>query len=114
MKNYVQDGQIIDFTVTSSKVGGQAYYINDIVVVALQSVTASPAKPAKCPMLIYGVVELPKNPSEVFAQGQVLYWGDTNKRLTLSNTFPNKRCGFSAEPALSGDANCRIYIYALS
>lgn len=113
MKNYVQDGQVIDFVVTSNTVSGRAYFINDIVVVACASVTASPAKPARCPMLIYGVVELPKNPSEVFVQGQVVYWDNINSRLTL-NASGTKRCGFSAEPAASGDANCRVYIYALS
>jgi len=113
MKNYVQDGQFIDFVMTSSTVAGTAYYINDIVVVAAASVVASPAKPARCPMLTYGVVELPKNSPEVFVQGQVLYWDNTNKRLTLVSSS-NKRCGFSSEPALAGDNTCRVYIYALA
>ena len=113
MKNYIQDGQVIDFLVTSNTVGGQAYYINDIVVVACLSVAATPAAPKRCPMLIYGVVELDKALGETFSQGQVLYWNDSLKKLTR-NVTGNKRCGFSAEPASSTDANCRIYLYALS
>jgi len=109
MKNYIQDGQIIDFIATSNFVSGTAYSINDIVVVAMQTVAAG----KRCPMLCSGVVELPKNPSETFLQGQLLYWDDTNKRLTRTASS-NKRCGFSAEPAASGDMNCRIYLYALS
>ena len=109
MKNYIQDGQIIDFIATTNTVAGQAYYINDIVVVAMLTVKAG----QRCPMLCNGVVELPKAPSETFLQGQILYWDNVAKRLTL-NSSGTKRCGFTAEPASFGDTNCRIYLYALS
>ena len=109
MKNYIQDGQIIDFIAPSNTVAGTAYLINDIVVVAMLTVPAG----QRCPMLCSGVVELPKNPSDTFQQGDLLYWDNTNKRLTRTQSG-NKRCGFSAEPAASGDVNCRVYIYALS
>jgi predicted RecA/RadA family phage recombinase len=109
VKNYIQDGQVIDFVLAFDVIGGTAYYINDIVVVAVQSVKAG----KRAPMLCSGVVELPKNPGEAFLQGQATYWDGVNKRLTL-NPSGTKRCGFTAEPALAGDANVRIFLYALS
>lgn len=113
MRNYIQPGEMIDFTITFNATAGIAYYINDVVVVAQATVAASPGKPAKCPMLNYGVCELPKNPVEIFFSGQFVYWDNTNKRLTLSSAG-NKRIGFSVEPAASGDANCRAFISANS
>jgi predicted RecA/RadA family phage recombinase len=109
MKNFPGDGQLIDFRVTTDIVAGQAYYINDIVVVA----AASGKSGTRVPMLTAGMVELPKKLGDVLSQGQLVYWDNANKWVTATASG-NKRMGFTAEDAPSNDKTIVVYLYALS
>ena len=109
MKNYRGDGETVDMTLGFDVTGGVAYIIQDIVAVAVQTVKAG----KRAPMLMMGMVEMPKKPTDVMPPGKAVYWDNTNKYLTTTSSS-NKKFGYTVESAASGDTTVTAYLYALS
>lgn len=109
MKNFRGEGEAVDMVVTFNCVGGNVYIVNDIVAIASRSSLAN----QKATFKIYGVFEVPKNPSEAMLPGQAVYWDAVNNRLTKT-VGSNKKFGFTVESAQIGDPNVIAYLYALS
>jgi predicted RecA/RadA family phage recombinase len=93
MKNYVQPGEVLEFTAPAGGVtSGQGYIIGDTFVVA--TITAAAA--AKFNGMIIGVFELAKTPADVIAEGVRIFWDNTAKQATVTATA-NRLIGHAAE-----------------
>ncbi|MFG1319841.1 DUF2190 family protein [Xanthobacter autotrophicus] len=97
MKNFVQHGDTLDLTAPSGGViSGTAYLIGALFGVAVVSADAG----VTFPLRVVGVYILPKATGEAWAEGAVLYWDNTNKRLTTTASG-NTKVGMVASAALS-------------
>jgi predicted RecA/RadA family phage recombinase len=93
MKNAISEGQTIDHAPAAARAAGAATLIgavgNGMLGVAVTDVGAGVSGVFR----IKGVFELPKLTADVVAQGALLYWDNTNLRLTLtsaSNTLAGR------------------------
>lgn len=83
MKNFVQPGDVLTFTAPAGGVvAGMGYKIGQTFVVAAYSADAG----APFEGQVTGVFDLPKNASQAFAEGALLYWSDANQNLTTTAT----------------------------
>jgi predicted RecA/RadA family phage recombinase len=96
MKNYVQDGDRLTYTNGS----GSTITSGTGVLVGLRVgiATADIANGAIGTLAMEGVFTLPKLSTDVVAQGALLYWDNTNKRLTVTTTS-NTLCGYAQTAA---------------
>ncbi|MEL4280707.1 MULTISPECIES: DUF2190 family protein [Shewanella] len=86
MKNYIQDGKTISFTPTAAVASGEAVLLGMLLVVAIGAIAANTAGEG----VTEGVFELPKKSTDVVALGVELYWDDTEKELTTTDTDNTK------------------------
>jgi predicted RecA/RadA family phage recombinase len=110
MKNYVQDGDMLDLVAPSGGVvSGTAYLIGAILIVAAVSAAEGEAFAGATE----GVYTLPKTTGEAWTQGAKLYWNDTTKKLTTTASG-NTLVGVATAAAASADTsgNCRLGIVA--
>lgn len=104
MKNFVQPGSTVTLTAPAGGVvGGQAYLIGALFVVAV--FTAAAGKPFAGKTI--GVFELPKTAGQAVTEGQALYWDDTNDVLTTT-VGTNVKVGAAVQAAQAGDATVLI------
>ena len=97
MKNFVQHGDTLDLTAPAGGViSGTAYLIGALFGVAVASADAA----ATFPLRVVGVYTLPKATGEAWAEGAILYWDNTNKRLTTTSAG-NTKVGTVASAAVS-------------
>ena len=108
MKNFVQDGRILTLTPpVGGVVSGQAYQIEDLIVVATVTVTAAEALAgAQFEAFVGpGVVTLPKADGETWTEGEKVYWDDGDGVVTTdSDTGSNPLIGVAVAAAASDDA----------
>lgn len=105
MKNFIKCGDTLTLTApVGGVVGGTAYLIGAILVVAVASVAAG----AQFEGRRVGVFTLPKA-TGAWTEGALLYWDDTAKNLTTTSTS-NRRIGCAAAAALSGDATGQVLL----
>lgn len=100
MKNYVQPGEVLEFTApTGGVVSGTGVKVGDILVIA--TITAAQTLPFTG--LRNGVVEHAKLSAQAWTEGQQVNWDDTNKRFTTVTTG-NYRAGVAAKAAANPSA----------
>lgn len=99
-KNFVQVGSTISCVAPSGGVvGGLAYLLTNLLVVALSTAAVGESFEGK----VDGVwKDMPKATGQTWAFGVVLYWDDTAKKFTTTSTS-NKRVGVALAAAASGD-----------
>ena len=68
-KNYIQDGNVIDFTAGATTVSGQVVVVGSIVGIAAADV----ANGKVGPLIVKGVVEIPAATAEITV-GAAVYW----------------------------------------
>lgn len=106
MKNFVQDGKVIDVTLAAAILSGAAILIGNMVGVAVSSGAIGDTVAVD----LFGVFTLSKAAGAV-SQGQILYWDDTAKVVTTSsNTGANYKIGHAFAAALSGDASLPVML----
>lgn len=105
MKNLVAPGQTIQHTPAAARAAGAATLIGTRIGVAVADVAIS----TEGTFAIKGVFTLPKLSTDVVAQGAVLYWDNTNLRLTVTSAG-NTLCGWAYEAAGSGVASVACVI----
>ncbi|UJX46635.1 DUF2190 family protein [Xanthobacter sp. YC-JY1] len=99
MKNFVQHGDTLDMTAPSGGViSGTGYLIGALFGVAIVSAAAG----EKFAFRIVGVYTLPKATGEAWTEGAIVYWDNTNKKLTTTSSG-NTKVGTAASAAASGD-----------
>lgn len=104
-QNYVQEGDVLNYTNASGStiVSGTAILIGTWLGVALADI----ANGATGSVAIEGVFTVPKLSTDVVTQGAVLYWDNTNKRLTTT-VGSNTQVGHAFAAAGNGATTVQI------
>jgi predicted RecA/RadA family phage recombinase len=97
-KTYIQPGEVLDVTLAAIITSGSGLLIGKRLGVALTDGAVGDTIAAQ----VKGVFNLPKLSTDVVAQGDLLYWDNTNKRLTTT-VGTNTLAGY-ATAAASGTA----------
>lgn len=105
MTNYVQDGTRINFTAGADTAAGAGVLIGVRLGVACDAVLNGATGVAA----MEGVFTLPKLSTDVVAIGVLLYWDNTNKRITVTSSG-NTLAGYAFEAAGNGTATVKIKI----
>ena len=106
MKNFVQEGDVLDLVApTGGVTAGILYVIGIMAVVAAIDALAGETFTGATE----GVFTLDKNSADTFVQGAVCYWDATNLRLTSTATG-NTPVGFAAAAAGSGDTSMKLVL----
>ncbi len=105
--NHVQPGEVITFTAGADIAAGRGVLVGVRLAVALVAV----ANGASGSGAVSGVWSLPKLSTDNVAQGALLYWDNTNKRLTTTASG-NTLAGYAFEAAGSGVASVAIKLNA--
>ncbi|XYJ11808.1 DUF2190 family protein [Telluria sp. B2] len=108
MQNFIQKGGTLSLAVAAAISAGQAMLVGKIFGVAVSNVAAGESGEFQT----YGVFELPALSTDTAAQGAILYWDSTNKRLTTTATG-NTRVGVAVEAKTAGAATVQIKIDAV-
>lgn len=104
---FVQPGDVIDYTAGANIVSGQVVLIGARIGVALQDI----ANGKVGSMAMTGVFTINKLSTDVVAAGALLYWDNSNSRLTVTSSG-NTLAGFAVAAAGSGVATVNIKINA--
>ena len=99
MKNMIERGDRLVFTVGADTASGAGVLVGKRLGVAANAILNGAAGV----LAMEGVFNLPKLSTDVIAQGDLLYWDNTNKRLT-STTTSNTLAGY-AQNAASGSVS---------
>ncbi len=103
MKNFIQPGEVLDFTAAADLVSGQAVMVGTKLVVALGDYKTGVAAEGATE----GVFDIPKVAGAV-TLGQALYWDVVALKLTTTtNSGANPYVGWAFLAAASGDATVR-------
>lgn len=104
-QNYVQEGDVLNYTNASGSTisSGAALLIGTWLGVALADI----ANTATGSVAIEGVFTVAKLSTDVVAQGALLYWDNTNKRLTTTASG-NTQVGHAFAAAGNGATTVQI------
>jgi len=105
MKNFIQDGCVLDLPAPYARNAGEMALIGSILGVAACTLSNGQVGAFHTK----GVFEINKLSTDVVTVGAKLYWDDTNKRLTLTSTS-NTLAGVATAAAGNGVATvyCRL------
>lgn len=104
---FVQPGEVIDYTAGANIASGQVVLMGARIGVALKSI----ANGETGPMQVTGVFNIAKLSTDNMAQGALLYWDNTNSRLTTTASG-NTLAGFAAAAAGVSTTSVNIKINA--
>jgi predicted RecA/RadA family phage recombinase len=108
MKNRIQEGDVLALTTPSGGVtSGQAILVGVILAIAV----ADYAQTVVGQYYVRGVFSVPKLSTDVVAEGVILYWDDTNKRLTVTASG-NTKVGYATAAAGNGATTANILLGA--
>ena len=102
--NYIQDGDILDYTAGAAISAGDFVVIGTVGGVAINDI----ANGAVGAVAVSGVFRVTKATGAV-TQGALLYWNATNSNLTTTAAGATL-VGVAASAALSGDATVDILL----
>jgi len=105
MKNYVQKGETLTLTAPYAVSSGGGALVGSVFGVASNDYGNSDEGEFQ----VAGVFDLTRETgaSTGFTQGALVYWDNTNKRVTKTATS-NKLIGVAARAAADGDATGRV------
>ena len=106
MKNFIQPGDVLDYTATADVAAGAVVVMGARIGVVVADIANGQVGAVR----VKGVVELPKVTTAV-AQGAELYWDATNSRLTATATS-NTLAGYAAAAAGSGTTTVALHLNA--
>lgn len=104
---FVQPGEVIDYTASANIASGQVVLMGARIGVALKAI----ANGETGPMQVTGVFNIAKLSTDNMAQGALLYWDNTNSRLTTTASG-NTMAGFAAAAAAASTTSVNIKINA--
>jgi len=104
---FVQPGEVIDYTAGANIASGQVVLMGARIGVALKAI----ANGETGPMQVTGVFNIAKLSTDNMAQGALLYWDNTNSRLTTTASG-NTLAGFAAAAAAASTTSVNIKINA--
>lgn len=103
MKNYVQQGDVLDLAAPYDVASGAGFLIGQIFAVA--TAAALSTKPVEGKTT--GVFDLKYTVAATAAVGDLIYWDDTAKNVTKTASS-NKKIGYCVKAAASADATMRV------
>lgn len=106
MKNFLQPGDVLDYTAPADVASGAVVVMGARIGVVVADIANGQVGAVR----VKGVVELPKVTTAV-AQGAELYWDATNSRLTATATN-NTLAGYAAAAAGSGTTTVALHLNA--
>lgn len=109
MKNYIQEGDVLDVTPAADLASGAGFLIGTTTTGILGVAVAAIAANTVGAVRVRGVFELAKLSTDVVVVGSQLYWDDTNKRLTLTSTN-NSFAGHAIEAAGNGVTTAKVLL----
>lgn len=104
---FVQPGEVIDYTAGANIASGQVVLMGARIGVALKAIANGETGPVQ----VTGVFNIAKLSTDNMAQGALLYWDNTNSRLT-TNASGNTLAGFAAAAAGVSTTSVNIKINA--
>lgn len=108
MKNYIQPGKTLTLTAPYQRNSGEGAKVGVIFGIACTDV----ANGVEGEFETEGVFDVTKEATTVtFAQGDKVFWDDTNKRCTNVSTS-NLRVGVAVKAALAADTTVRVKLDA--
>lgn len=108
MKNALSHGNVLSYTATGAAVtSGQMVLMGARVGVAIADIALN----ASGSVQVVGEFRITKLTTDVVAQGALLYWDNTNKRLTTTASG-NTLAGFATQAAGNTDTTVAIKINA--
>lgn len=106
-KNYIQPGEVLDHVATAALTSGVPFLLGKRLAVPLKSAAIGETVAVQ----VKGVFNLTKVTADVVAQGAVLYWDDTAKKLTTT-VGTNTLAGYAAAAASASDTTVNIALNA--
>jgi predicted RecA/RadA family phage recombinase len=97
MKNFVARGERITITATSTITSGSGVLVGSVFGVAEGDIATG----AQGVIVLEGIFDLPKAPSQAWTVGQLIYWDAGNSRAT-NVAGSNKLIGVAAAPVGGG------------
>lgn len=104
---FVQPGEVIDYTAGANIASGQVVLMGARIGVALKAIANGETGPVQ----VTGVFNIAKLSTDNMAQGALLYWDNTNSRLTTTASG-NTLAGFAAAAAAASTTSVNIKINA--
>ncbi len=102
---FLQDGNSIDYTPGSDVQPGDVVVLGSLIGIATRPIPAN----TTAGLAIRGVFRIAKLSTDVVTAGAVLYWDNTNKRVTTTATG-NTRIGLAVAASPSGQATADVLI----
>ena len=103
MKNYIQDGDVLDLIAPYDVASGAGFLIGAIFAVAAVAALSGAAVRGRT----RGVYDLKYGVAAAASVGDVIYWDNTNKNVTKTSSG-NTKMGVCVQAAGSGDATMRV------
>lgn len=107
MKNFIQVGDVIDYTPQAAVASGAVVVIGARVGVAVKDIAAGETGPLR----VKGVAEVAKLGTDTPAQGALLYWDAANSRATTT-AGGNTLAGYAAKAAGNGTTTVWLHLNA--
>lgn len=108
MRNFTQPGDVLSLTAPYALTAGQGAQVGSIFGVAIAAAAISTA----VELATRGTFTLTKQTGQAWAQGQALYWDNTNRQVTTT-VGTNKLIGYAVAAAASGDAVGSVWVPGL-
>lgn len=103
MKNYIQDGNVIDVVLAAIIVSGAALKVGSLFGVAQKSGAIGET----VGLVTTGVFDLPYGVAATVSVGDLIYWDDTAKTVTKTSSG-NTKVGIAVQAAASADPTLRV------
>jgi predicted RecA/RadA family phage recombinase len=103
MKNYIQEGETMNYTAGAAITAGQMVLVTGVVGIAVSDCASG----AVGVMATMGVFEVAKEGTDAPAQGQIMYYNATNGTATVTASS-NKVIGYAWAAAASGDSTVQV------
>lgn len=106
MLNLRSKGETLTVTAPGAVTSGSMVKVGQLHGVACEAAASG----ADCEILMEGVFILPKKNPEILAQGDLLYWDDTNKVLTKTSAAGLTIVGAAHLAAANTDTTVEAYL----
>lgn len=104
-KNYIQEGNVLNYTATAAVASGAVVVIGKRIAIALADIAVGETGA----ITTEGVFTVAKLSTDAVGLGDLLYWDAANSRLT-STASGNTLAGFAAAPVGAGAGTVNIKI----
>lgn len=110
MTNFIHDGRVLTLAAPYDRLSGQACLVGKIFGVATVDVLSG----VSAEFVTYGVFDITKLAGVVFAQGDLVYWDNSQKALVATDSGNSYLVGVATRAAASGDATGRVRLNGIS